>query len=837
MADSYLQKLAFIIDGQPDDVFAVFRMSGREAISEMFRFEIDLVSDDPDLILDGLAGKAATLTVTRLDQSREIHGMLESIELQAATPQSQFVYRAVLVPRLQRLALTRQNQIHGTGAPVSVREVLNAELSASSLKGAPASVVSGRLGMNDFELRLSQEYPTRDYIVQHDESDLAFISRLCEHYGIFYFFTHDTGRDIVVFGDYRVAFPHTGGTGSVAYRPASGLVNAAEPAVYRFSGRTSLVPAEVCLRDYNYRTPSLMLEVTETVDTQGHGVVVEYGAHFRTPQEGQDLARVRAQELLSRKLVFEGASDDVHLFAGGVFDLTNHFRGDFNTGYLLTWVEHEATQALPGLAEFAGPGHQTSYRNRFECLPKTVEFRPARTTPKPRMTGLSNAIVDAAGSGQRAEVDAAGRYKIRQQFDQRAEAAGQASHYVRKSEVYGGANTGMHFPLLKDTEVILACVNGDPDRPIIVGALQNEQFPSVVTSRNNTLNRLRTTSGTLFEIDDGPASSSGGSSGASSGATLAPQRALEGVAAEPPIADQPLVRQRAESDTDSSGASSSTSSYARFQVVVGTDSYWRLGSKPTDTTEDDRTPDMSDMDGGGDAGGAGLFEYTAGDKTSLIDGASYSQVGANRLDYVVADRRMSATNHNAVATKQYQVIAQGISIEASSAKLTQKSSPAAAPSGNIDMVAAESANLTTGNDYNQTIGHKLTIEVDNSANLTTGSDFIQTVGGKLTIKITGDVNIETKGKMTLKSSGDMTLDSGGAMTLKSSGNMKLDAGGTSTVKAASSMTVSSGTGLTGKAGTALDLQGGTTMSIKGSASGTVDGGGALTVKGGIINLN
>jgi type VI secretion system VgrG family protein len=826
MANSYAQKLEFIVDDQPADTFAVFRMSGREAISEMFRFEVDLVSDDPNLSLDALAGKDATLTVTRLEQTRKVHGMLESIELHAATPRSHYIYKAVLVPRLQRLELSRQNQIHGTAVPVSVREVLTEQLSASNLKGGPASSVSGRLNTNDFELRLSQTYPKRDYIVQHDESDLSFISRLCEHYGIFYYFTHDSGRDIAVFGDYRVAFPQIGGPGNVAYRPASGLTNAGDAAVFRFSGRSSLLPSQICLRDYNYRTPNLTLEVSEPVDPKGHGVVVEFGAHFRTPQEGRDLARVRAQELLCRKQVFQGESDDVHMIAGGVFSLTGHFRNGFNAGYLLTWVEHEATQALPGIADFTGPGHQSAYRNRFGCLPKTVDFRPVRRTPKPRMSGLSNAVVDAAGSGQRAELDATGRYKIRQQFDQRGEAAGQASRYMRKSEPYGGVNSGMHFPLLKGTEVILACVNGDPDRPVIVGAMQNEPYPSVVNAQSNTKNRMRTTAGTLFEIDDGPASGGGGS-GASSGATLAPQRALEGPALERPTVTQSLATQRPESSTESS--SGATSSYARLQVTAGTDSYWRLGSKPTDSTEDSRTADMSNMTGGDDAGDAGFFEYTAGDRTSLIDGASYSQVGANRLDYVVADRRMSATNHFTVAKTQYQVIAQGVSIEASKATLTDNSVPATATKGNVDIVAAAAANLKTGTDYIQTVGGKLTIKVTGDVSIDTS--------GNMTLTSHGDMTLKSHGDMTMDADGSITLNAGGSMTMDADGSMTAKAGGSTTVKAGSSMTISSGTGLTGKAGTALDLQGGTTMSIKGSASGTVDGGGALTVKGGIINLN
>lgn len=167
--------------------------------------------------------------------------MLERLELHGITPQGHCIYRAVLVPRLKKLTLTRQNQIHGTTSEMSVREVLNDELSAASLHGAPAAKVSGRLGLNDFELRLTHAHPMRDYIVQYDESDFAFVSRLCEHYGIFYFFAHENGRDAVVFGDSRITFPPIDGSGGIEYRPPSGLANAAAASVFGSS-----VPATWC---------------------------------------------------------------------------------------------------------------------------------------------------------------------------------------------------------------------------------------------------------------------------------------------------------------------------------------------------------------------------------------------------------------------------------------------------------------------------------------------------------------------------------------------------------------------------------------------------------------
>ena len=88
--------------------------------------------------------------------------------------------------------------------------MIRSELTAEWLRG-PGSAVAGLLAANDYEVRLSRTYPLRDYIVQYEESDLNFICRLAESQGIFFFFDHSTGKDIVIFGDSRIAFtPHEG---------------------------------------------------------------------------------------------------------------------------------------------------------------------------------------------------------------------------------------------------------------------------------------------------------------------------------------------------------------------------------------------------------------------------------------------------------------------------------------------------------------------------------------------------------------------------------------------------------------------------------------------------
>lgn len=170
MARDYIESLEFRISGLADDAFEVFRMEGREAISQLFNFEVDLVADDPELAIESLPGKAATLEIIHRDEVRPIHGIVGGFRQGAVTERGRYLYHATLVPRLSLLDLSRQNQIHGTSGQVNVVDVIRSEITADSLRG-PGAAVSGRLGASDLEIRIAQVYPQRDYLAQYQESD------------------------------------------------------------------------------------------------------------------------------------------------------------------------------------------------------------------------------------------------------------------------------------------------------------------------------------------------------------------------------------------------------------------------------------------------------------------------------------------------------------------------------------------------------------------------------------------------------------------------------------------------------------------------------------------
>jgi uncharacterized protein involved in type VI secretion and phage assembly len=156
-----------------------------------------------------------------------------------------------------------------------------------------------------------------------------------------------------------------------------------------------------------------------------------------------------------------------------------------------------------------GPG----YSNTFTCHPLELgAFAPEISTPRPAVNGLLHAVITApAGVGGYASVDNQGRYKVKFPF---AEAVYDAGNHevtgddgfsvpIRMMQAVAGATSGIHFPLLKDAEVLIGFTDGDPDRPFILGAAPNPDNPSVVTETNNKESIIRTDKQHALTMRDG----------------------------------------------------------------------------------------------------------------------------------------------------------------------------------------------------------------------------------------------------------------------------------------------------------------------------------------------
>ncbi|WP_437692054.1 type VI secretion system tip protein TssI/VgrG [Sorangium sp. So ce176] len=461
------------------DAVELHDLTGREVISQPFEFQLHVVCKTPEgLDEEALLAEPAALVFLRGDrEERRICGVISVVRDALHTETLHMAYTLTFVPRAFRLTLTETSEIF---MDLSVPEVIKKKLERAGLHEG-----------DDFELRLVSTYPPREYVVQYKETDLHFVSRLAEHLGISFFFEHRDGRDVVVFSDANSGFQPVAGDGRAHFYPRGDRIG-----VYRLEGTTRTVPNRYVVKDYNYRTPHVPLMAAATVSEASGGDIVEYGAHFKTPDEGERIAVIRAEELRAGRRVFEGASDVQVLGAGAKLTLEGHPRGDIEL--LLVEVRHRLQQATLN----AGTGEERAYQNEFRAIPYATTYRPPRVTPKPKVHGVITGVIDAAEKGQYAEVDESGRYRVRFLFDTSSAKDGKASRLIRMAQPHAGAGYGFHFPLRSGVEVILTFIDGDPDRPIIAGAVPNPQTPSTVDAKNARRNVIRTGGGNEINIDD-----------------------------------------------------------------------------------------------------------------------------------------------------------------------------------------------------------------------------------------------------------------------------------------------------------------------------------------------
>ena len=473
----------------------VMALEGREEISHPYSFEVWFTCTD---ILEPAraVGQDASIELTTGNESFLVAGVVTQFDCDDPNPNGDFTYRLVIGPHFALTQLSRQNQVYGTETPITVKDIiggkLNNSLSARSTAGAGVQPIK-------CDLRIMGEYPQRDHVAQFEESDFTFLSRTCEHHGVFYFFEHARGGETIVFADSNVAFRQAAGPASLPFRLTRGQADDASVSSFRASAKP--VPRTVYVRDYDDTQASTELLASQTVDRSGFGSVVEYGANFSAMNIGIRFAQIRAEEQAARKIVYHGISTSPGLRPGTFFTLSGHPNHALNGRYVVIAASHSAGDTLTR----KGP-----YENRFEAIPFATPYRPHRKTSRPTAGGLFNATIDSSSEGLRADVDPNGRYRLRHVYDESNSPAGQASTYVRQAQPYAGkSDTGFHLPLLKDTAVVVGYVNGDPDRPMIVGAVPGSTTPSVVTRTNQITNRMRTTAGHLFEINDGAAAGGG----------------------------------------------------------------------------------------------------------------------------------------------------------------------------------------------------------------------------------------------------------------------------------------------------------------------------------------
>lgn len=462
-----------------EDVLLFRRMTVTEHLGRPFQFDLDCLSNDPQVKFEDLLGQVVTIRYQgRDDFERFFNGHVTRF-VQSGMHGDYHVYHAEVRPWLWFLTRTADCRIfQAMTVPDIVKQVFR------------------DLGFTDFKESLSGSYREWEYCVQYRETDFNFVNRLLEQEGIYYYFEHDDGKHTLVLADDVSAHAATEGYEEIPYFPRDTSGRRERDHIYAWQRTQEIHPDLYAVEDYDFTKPKSDLQVKASVQPAHKATgyeIYDYPGEYRETSDGQHYVDARIQELHAQHERIQGQGDAAGLKTGKTFKLTGHYRDDQNgKEYLVVSASYELTS--DDYESGAGGGGEEPFHCAFVAIDAKVAYRPPRITPKPVVQGPQTALV-VGKSGEEIWTDEYGRIRVQFHWDRYGKEDENSSCWVRVSTPWAGKNWGaVHIPRMGQ-EVVVSFEEGDPDRPLVTGSVYNaDNMPPYELPANKTQSGIKSRS-------------------------------------------------------------------------------------------------------------------------------------------------------------------------------------------------------------------------------------------------------------------------------------------------------------------------------------------------------
>jgi type VI secretion system secreted protein VgrG len=462
-----------------DTELVLSRFDGVEGLSKLFEFHVEAYSEQANIDFNALLGRNSCVSLQTVDSlTRYFNGVL--VEARWTGQRNDlYTYRLVLKPWLWLLSLTSDCRIFSS---MKVTDIIKKVFDDRHFSGKYRDEAH------------AGSYPTLEYCVQYRETDLDFVSRLMEEYGIYYFFEHDASNHTLVLADGKASHKAIQGLSSVPFIPRTSTARRDKQLVDEWIAARAVQTGRWVLNDYDYNKPGAnLLADADAPGGYEHDKMEMYDCpgDFDNQGEGKALAKVRleADQSLDHRFAAVGAAPS--LFAGGLASLEQHPTAEENREYLIVRCSHifggQEYRSTGGGA--TGEGHP--YAGSYEFTPSDRQFRAPLLTSKAVVQGVQSALV-VGKQGEEIDVDELGRIAVVFYWDRKKS----GSRRIRVAQQWAGKNIRgfQFFPRIGD-EVLVQYEDGDPDRPVVVGSVYNSvNQPTIPVPAQKTKSGLRTDS-------------------------------------------------------------------------------------------------------------------------------------------------------------------------------------------------------------------------------------------------------------------------------------------------------------------------------------------------------
>ena len=440
------------------DAMIATSIHGEEHISRPFRYQLELLSDDHAITQKDVVGKVLTVTVNHAKTPRHISGFVTHFSMHDVNAEGMRSYSAVIQPGLWFTNLGGKNRIF---EKKSAKQILEEVL------GEYSKVIK-------LTVKLSGEYITREYCVQFDESDYQFVTRLMAEEGIAYYFRHSSSDHELVLCDDPQDF-YDCLSEKVEYD--GGGSHPTQHSVSSWRRSFNYHGGGFELKDYSEFTAGKdnkqQVKTTSGLNDVSNYVRSLYGMnHFEADGEHKRKFKDSYHKALAdrameaQEALFDlgyGSSDCPSFSAGGRFNF-EHSLATEKGKYLLTSLQMSVTDSN---------SEDSKFQNTFSCIPAAAMPRPdphisANKIHSPQVAQVLEVKATASTSSK----DPYTQVKVKFPWN-----SVQNSCWVRVVQSFAGKNWGANFVPRVGQEVVITYINGDPDRPIVTGAVYNGDNP------------------------------------------------------------------------------------------------------------------------------------------------------------------------------------------------------------------------------------------------------------------------------------------------------------------------------------------------------------------------
>lgn len=483
-----LQRTASFTTPLGQDVFALMQFEASEGLSELFTFQIDASSTTENADLQSIMSQKCSVTMTLKNGSpRVFNGTLVDAQW-TGKEEDLHHYRFTLRPWLWLLSQRSDCRIFKEQTAVDIIKAIFAKEESAS-----------------FEDRTSDRLEPIPYCVQYRESDLDFVLRLMEQYGIYFYFKHSDGDHKLVLSDSRsshdpvqaAAEPTFNGAGT-AYPlmpPTSRMPRHIENLTH-WSTMRRLRTGKVVLRDYDFEQSAsdLTAQAEAGFDKAKAFEAYDYPRSYIKRDEGEHFARVRAQAEQAQDDRRHAAGDAPSLHPGALMTLAAHETTSENIEYLVVGCRH----SFVGQAYRSGAEADSPYSGAYEFQKSDRRFRAPLVTRRPTVFGPHTAkVVGERNRGEEGDIDVDefGRILLRFHWDREERST---SCRTRVAQMWSGKSWGGQIIPRIGQEVVVEFLEGNPDLPLVTGTVVNDQHKPPYGLPDN-----KTQSGLKSESTDG----------------------------------------------------------------------------------------------------------------------------------------------------------------------------------------------------------------------------------------------------------------------------------------------------------------------------------------------